>query len=164
MRKITVHVSATWRIWLNDPCTAAMRPCIKLLLPLADTVRMRSMVYETVGRPSVCPSFRLSVPSFDRRTPLLRICCCGPGEQETSIDCSTANASSIKLSAEVRSWIRTCFCPRDAMLARVLAMVACPCLSVSVSVCHKSVFYQKGWTDQSGFWHRAFFDLSYTVF
>ena len=48
-----------------------MRPCIKLLLPLADTVRMRSMVYETVGRPSVCPSFRLSVPSFDRRTPLL---------------------------------------------------------------------------------------------
>jgi len=29
------------------------------------------MVYETVGRPFVCPSFRLSVPSFDRRTLLL---------------------------------------------------------------------------------------------
>ena len=32
------------------------------------------------------------------------------------------------------------FYPRDALLARVLAMALCPCLSV----CHKSVFYQKG--------------------
>jgi len=30
-------------------------------------------------------SVRLSVPSIDRRTPLRRVCCCGPGGQETSI-------------------------------------------------------------------------------
>ena len=38
------------------------------------------------------------------------------------------------------------FYPRDAMLARVLAMDLFPCPSVSVclSVCHKSVFCQKG--------------------
>jgi len=33
-------------------------------------------------RPSAC----LSVPS-GRRTPLLQVCCCGPGQQEMSIDC-----------------------------------------------------------------------------
>jgi len=33
-------------------------------------------------RPSVC----LSVPS-DHRTPLLQVCCCGPGGHEISIDC-----------------------------------------------------------------------------
>jgi len=33
-------------------------------------------------RLSVCPS----VP-FARRTPLLQVCCCGPGGQEISIDC-----------------------------------------------------------------------------
>ena len=32
------------------------------------------------------------------------------------------------------------FYPRDAMLARVLAMALCP--SVCVCVCHKSVFYR----------------------
>ena len=34
------------------------------------------------------------------------------------------------------------------------------CLSVCLSfVCvhHKSVFYQKGWTDRAGFWHECFF-------
>ena len=38
------------------------------------------------------------------------------------------------------------FYPRDAMLARVLAMVLCltVCPPVSVSVCHKSVFYRNG--------------------
>jgi len=46
---------------------------------------MRSRVYTTVWRPSVC----LSVPS-GRRTPLLQVCCCGPGGQEISIDwCSS---------------------------------------------------------------------------
>jgi len=30
-------------------------------------------------------SVRLSVPYIDRRTPLRRVCCCGPGGQETSI-------------------------------------------------------------------------------
>jgi len=26
-----VHIGATWRIRLNRPCAAAMRPCVKLL-------------------------------------------------------------------------------------------------------------------------------------
>jgi len=41
----------------------------------------------------VRPSLRLSVP-FARRTLLLRVCCCGPGEQEMSIDCCPALSSS----------------------------------------------------------------------
>jgi len=36
--------------------------------------------------------------------------------------------------------------PRDAMLRPVLFMALCPCLSASVCVCHKSVFYRKGRT------------------
>jgi len=28
---------------------------------------------------------------------------------------------------------------------------------VSVSVCHKSVFYRNGWTDRADFWHLGFF-------
>ena len=36
------------------------------------------------------------------------------------------------------------FYPRDAVLVRVLAMVLCPFVGVCLSVCHKSVFYQKG--------------------
>ena len=38
-----------------------------------------------VGRPSVGPSVSLSVLSVVRHTPLLRVCCCGPGDQEISI-------------------------------------------------------------------------------
>ena len=57
---------------------------------------MRSKVYETVGRPSVrlsaCLPVCLSVPSCGRRTPLLRVCCCGPGGQEISITCCTTGA------------------------------------------------------------------------
>jgi len=70
-------------------------------------------------RPSVRPYVCLSVPS-GRRTPLLRVCCCGPGGQEISIDCCTAggpavssnraaarraaaNAGSATLSADVGS-------------------------------------------------------------
>jgi len=49
---------------------------------------VRSRVYVRVG----CPSVRLFVPSFGSRTPLRRVCCCGPGEQEISIDCCAAGA------------------------------------------------------------------------
>ena len=48
------------------------------------------------------------------------------------------------------------FYPRDAMLARVFAMAQC-LVRLSVSVCHKSVFYQKEWTDYSTFWREDFF-------
>jgi len=34
---------------------------------------------------------RPSVPS-GRRTPMLRVCCCGPGVQQISIDCCSAGA------------------------------------------------------------------------
>ena len=44
------------------------------------------------------------------------------------------------------------FYQRDAMLA------------MSVSVCHKSVFYRNGWTDRAGFCHGGFFQwYVYTV-
>jgi len=29
-----VYIDATWRIWLNSQCAAAMRPYVKLLWPL----------------------------------------------------------------------------------------------------------------------------------
>jgi len=57
---------------------------------------MRSWVNETVERPFVRPSVRpsvcLSVPSCGRRTPLRRVCSCGHGGQEISIDCCTVAA------------------------------------------------------------------------
>jgi len=34
----------------------------------------------------------LPVPSFERYTQLLQVCCCGPSSQEISIDCCTAGA------------------------------------------------------------------------
>ena len=45
------------------------------------------------------------------------------------------------------------FCPRDAMLARALAVAQCPL----ACVCHKSVFCRNGWTNRAGFWHESFF-------
>ena len=50
-----------------------------------------SRVYQTLERPSVCrsvcPSVRLSVPSFDRRCGAVRrVCCWAPRGQEISID------------------------------------------------------------------------------
>jgi len=67
-------------------------------------------------------------------------------------------------------WCKTLFSlrfyPRDARLARALAMAWC--LSVSVSVCpsvrHKSVSYQNEWTDRAGFGMDAPFDLSHRKF
>jgi len=64
---------------------------------------MRSRVYATVGRPSVCPS----VPSFGRRTPLLRVWCCGPGGQEIYIEWSDVT--------EFMVTIRSPFCGYDQM-------------------------------------------------
>jgi len=63
------------------------------------TLRLRLSV-----RLSVSLSVYLSVSS-GRHTPLLRVCCCGPGGQEISTDCCTAgaqpNASSATSSADV---------------------------------------------------------------
>ena len=36
-------------------------------------------------------------------------------------------------------------------------------VSVSVSACHKSVFYRNGWTEQYGFCHADFFSTSPTL-
>jgi len=70
---------------------------------------LRNGVYETNDtvsvRLSVCASARLSVP-FARRSSVHRVCCCGPGGQEISIDCCScvmrrANAGSATLSEYV---------------------------------------------------------------
>jgi len=42
------------------------------------------------GTVSVRPSVGLSDPAIDRCNSVRRVCCCGPGGQETSIDCCTA--------------------------------------------------------------------------
>jgi len=36
------------------------------------------------------------------------------------------------------------------------AMLAWPCVCLSVSVCHKSVFYWNGWANPAGLWHGGF--------
>jgi len=57
-------------------------PCGRVSCRLSDTADIvYDRVYVTVSRPSVCP---LSVPAVDSCS---RFCCCGPGRQETSIDC-----------------------------------------------------------------------------
>ena len=43
-----VHIAATWRIWLNRPCAAAMRPYVKLLWPLVDGAIDQCCVSEIV--------------------------------------------------------------------------------------------------------------------
>jgi len=58
---------------------------------------MWSSVYVTVGRPSV----RSSVPS-GRRSPWLRVCCCGPGGQEILIHYCTAGAQQQPQRSGVR--------------------------------------------------------------
>jgi len=76
---------------------------------------MRSRIYETVERPFDC----LSVPSFDRRRDVHRVCCWAPCWQEISIDSGggrgpaatgdearrwAANAGSVTFTANARSW------------------------------------------------------------
>jgi len=46
-----------------------------------DIIETASIVKLSVVRLSVC----LSLPSFGRHSPLRRVCCCGPGNQEISI-------------------------------------------------------------------------------
>jgi len=46
------------------------------------------------GTMSVRPSDCLSVPSIARCSSVRRVCCCGPGGQEISIDCCTADAAA----------------------------------------------------------------------
>ena len=53
------------------------------------------------------------------------------------------------------------FYPRNAMLARVLAMTLCLCLSVSLG--HDSVFYRNAWMNRAGFGIGAFLHLFYAV-
>ena len=48
----------------------------------------------------------------------------------------------------------TCFYRAMLYATAVLAMGLC--LSVPVSVRHKSVFYRNGWTNRAGFWHVSF--------
>ena len=77
-------------------------------LPISTAV-VRSRVYETVERPSVCRSVRLSVPSTD--CGVQRVCCWAPRRQEISIDSvrrrSAANAGSVMLTAGQRGRLST---------------------------------------------------------
>ena len=41
-----------------------------------------------------------------------------------------------------------------------VSVCVCPCLSL---VCHKSVLYRNGWTNQTGFWHGSFVMLQYVI-
>ena len=54
-----------------------------LLLRIIDTALLVD------GRERYGVRLSLSVPAFGRRTPLRRVCCCGPGEQAVSICCCT---------------------------------------------------------------------------
>ena len=47
--------------------------------------------------------------------------------------------------------------PRGRYASAVLATAVC----LSVGVCHKSEFYQKGQNDSNWFWHGGFFHPSY---
>jgi len=76
-----------------------------LLLALPGPCSRWRRVYETLLRPSVRPSICLLCPSV-LSGPRKRVCCCGSGGQEISIDCCTAgvrraNAGSAALSAYV---------------------------------------------------------------
>jgi len=48
------------------------------------------------------------------------------------------------------------FLPARCYASAVLAMALCLRVCVSVSVCHKSVFYQNFLTDRADFWHGCF--------
>jgi len=60
------------------------------------TLTVTHYCWQSMRSMAVCDglSVCLSVPSFVRRTPLLRVCCCAPGGQEKSIDCCTAGAAA----------------------------------------------------------------------
>ena len=58
-------------------------------------------------RLSVRPSVRLSVP-FASCSSVLRVCCCGPGEQGTSINCYSVRAAECGQCHVVSVHVRSC--------------------------------------------------------
>ena len=99
--------------YLNRPYQCFLFHCIsvthgRLTWLLALPRSMRSRIYKTVRCLSVC----LSVCPSTAANPLLQVRCCGPDEQETSIDCCSsgvqrANAGSVTFSAYVNCWTQT---------------------------------------------------------
>ena len=73
----------------NDNTYSSCWPCPHI---------MQSRVYAAVR----CPSVRLSVP-FARCISVRRVCCCGPGGCEISIDCCTAGAAAARGRSTARS-------------------------------------------------------------
>ena len=78
-------------------------PAVVSALPIV----MRSRIYASVGRPSVCLSVRPPVRPFVRlsvssiRPPhaaVAGICCCGPGSQQISSDCCTTGGPAVSSS------------------------------------------------------------------
>ena len=96
---------------------------------------MRSLATGTVetcrrhgnGTVSVRLSVRLSVPSVDRCSSVRRVCCCGPGEREISIDCCTAGAQQ----------------QRRRILDFYRAVLACVCVCLSVRVSQVGVLLKR---------------------
>ena len=80
-------------------CWCKLRDIV-LLIGTAAAHSMRSRIYATVrcpSSPSICLSVCPPVPS-GHCTPLPRICCCGTGGQEISIDCCTAVGAAVSSS------------------------------------------------------------------
>ena len=63
---------------------------------------------------------------------------------------------------KAQSAVASChFYPYDSMLARG---TSCSLMSVCLSVCQKSEFYENGCTDHAGFWHGGCtFDQSFIL-
>ena len=80
-------------------CWCKLRDIV-LVIGTAAAHSMRSRIYATVrcpSSPSICLSVCPPVPS-GHCTPLPRICCCGTGGQEISIDCCTAGGAAVSSS------------------------------------------------------------------
>jgi len=99
----------------NTPSTRIY--CILTVFPVSTACRH----YSRGTRQGLCNgtvSVRLSIQAINRCSSVQRVCCCGFGGQEISIDCCTAgaaaarrsaaNASSVTFTAAVEGWTQTC--------------------------------------------------------
>ena len=99
----TVRLSNTLDASRHLAASLSFAKMTKIIISLATAGTGRGV------RPSVCPSMGPRAAN-----PLLQVCCCGPSQQEMSIDCCNSgvrrpNAGSATLSAYVGSWRQTCY-------------------------------------------------------
>jgi len=72
---------------LNPPLCSEIEQLTARIVRRAGSMQLSGV------RPSVCPSVPLAC-----RAPLVRVCCCGPGRQDISIDCCTAGGPEVSSS------------------------------------------------------------------